>query len=148
MFISLVTLLIRWIFPITKSPMKNDNDCSKSVQAEYPFDWIHMSTLLVDLIILLIPVTEEFKSQLANIHDEMMKCYEKNQHPINMTSEDEIKFKSATICHICNRKLNWESEKNYPVRDHDYLKKQNNFGGAACNSCTINYFNKGSSICA
>ena len=87
-------------------------------------------------------VTEEFISQLTNIHGEMMKCYETNQHPIDMTPEDEMKFKSATICHICNRKLDWESEYNYPVRDHDHLKKKNNFRGAACNSCNINYFNR------
>ena len=75
-------------------------------------------------------VTEEFISQLINIHGEMMKCYKKNQHPIDMTPEDEIKFKSVTICHICSRKMDWGSEYHYPVRDHDHLKKNNNFRGA------------------
>ena len=87
-------------------------------------------------------VTEEFISQLTKIHDDMMKCYEKNQYPIDMTAEDEIKFKSAKTCHICKRRLNWESRTNYPVRDHDHIKKKNNFRGAACNTCNINYFNR------
>ena len=31
---------------------------------------------------------------------------------------------------------------NYPVRDHDHTRKRNNFRGAACNKCNINYFNR------
>ena len=48
-----------------------------------------------------------------------------------MTSGDEIRFKAATSCHICGEALDWNSEKNYPVRDHDHYKSKDNFRGAA-----------------
>ena len=72
----------------------------------------------------------------------MMKCYKKNSFKIDMTEEDEIKFKSSKYCHICDKALYWESDTNYPVRDHDHTKEFNNFRGAACNTCNINYFNR------
>ena len=87
-------------------------------------------------------VAEQFISQLTHSHEKMMECYESNQKPLNMTPEDEIKFRSAKFCHICRKKLQWESPKNYPVRDHNHLKEKNNFRGAACNSCNINYYNR------
>ena len=71
----------------------------------------------------------------------MMQCYKTHQYPISMSSEDEEIFKKACHCHICKKKLLWRSKTNYPVRDHDHLKKENNFRGAACNVCNRNYFN-------
>ena len=76
-----------------------------------------------------------FLDELERVYDEMMKCYVEHQHPIHMTAKDEDAFLSATYCHICKKDLDWESEKNYPVRDHDHSKKMNNYRGAACNSC-------------
>eukprot|EP00116_Pleurobrachia_bachei_P000372 sb/3460634/ len=87
-------------------------------------------------------VTQKFTSELSRIHDNMMKCYEKNQHPIHMTKADEKAFKSSKTCHICKKDLCWESDTNYPVRDHDHTKKLHNFRGSACNSCNRNYFNR------
>ena len=87
-------------------------------------------------------VTRRFLADLCSIHEQMMTCYEENQHPIHMTEEDELNFQSATQCHICKRTLQWSSERNYPVRDHDHLLKSNNYRGAACNTCNINYFNR------
>ena len=72
----------------------------------------------------------------------MMTCYEENQHPCNMTMQDEVNFKNSTHCHICKKSLDWKSQKNYPVRDHDHNKEKNNFRGAAHNTCNINYFNR------
>ena len=59
-----------------------------------------------------------------------------------MTKEDEKKFKNSTKCHICKKVLDWKSEKNYPVRDHNHLEKNNNFRGAAHNICNRNFFNR------
>ena len=87
-------------------------------------------------------VTRQFLADLCRIHEEMMICYEENQYPIDMTEENEKKFNSATNCHICKRKLQWTSKRNYPVRDHDHLLKSNNYRGAACNVCNINFFNR------
>ena len=87
-------------------------------------------------------VTQEFFVQLTSIYEDMMTCYEENQHPIDMSEQDEANFKKSTTCHICKKSLDWKSEKNYPVRDHDHTKEKNNFRGAAHNSCNINYFNR------
>jgi len=83
-----------------------------------------------------------FLEELDRIHGEMMKCYKTHQYKIDMTPEDEDSFASATHCHICKKELDWESEKNYPVKDHDHSKKKNNYRGAACNKCNRNFFNR------
>ena len=46
------------------------------------------------------------------------------------------------MVYICEKDLCWKSDKNYPVRDHDHTKEFQNFRGAACNSCNINFFNR------
>ena len=91
-------------------------------------------------------VTRQFLADLCAIHEEMMSCYEKNQFPINMTEDDEANFQSATHCHICKKELQWSSERNYPVRDHDHLLKSNNYRGAACNVCNFNYYNRSKKV--
>ena len=85
---------------------------------------------------------EKFLDELDRIYEEMMDCYEHHQYPIDMTTKDEDDFLSSIFCHICKRELDWESETNYPVRDHDHSKKKNNYRGAACNSCNLNFFNR------
>ena len=87
-------------------------------------------------------VVKTFVEELGRLHDDMMICYTKNQHPIDMTKEDKKKFKNSTKCHICKKVLDWKSEKNYPVRDHNHLEKNKNFRGAAHNICNRNFFNR------
>ena len=87
-------------------------------------------------------VSQQFMSDMTSVHETMMQCYEDNQYPIHMTPQDEIDFKMSTHCHICEKSLDWDSKRNYPVRDHDHLRKENNFRGAACNSCNRNYFER------
>ena len=87
-------------------------------------------------------VTQTFMKELSRVYDDMMKCYKENSFKIDMSEEDEVKFKSSKFCHICEKTLCWDSDTNYPVRDHDHTKEFNNFRGAACNSCNINYFNR------
>ncbi len=50
--------------------------------------------------------------------------------------------KKSTHCHICSKPLDWSSKKNFPVRDHDHFKVENNFRGAAHNICNINFYNR------
>ena len=38
--------------------------------------------------------------ELSRIHVGMIKCYKDNSFPIDMTEEDEKKFKTATHSHI------------------------------------------------
>ena len=91
-------------------------------------------------------VVKQFVAELSRVHGEMMKCYEKSQYPIDMTVEDEIKFQSATHCHICKKELQWGSDTNYPVRDHDHFLEKNNFRAAACSTCTFNYYNRSKKV--
>ena len=87
-------------------------------------------------------VTSSFIKDLNKIYEKMMLCYKNNQHPICMSKEDEKAFKNATHCNICQKPLDWNDKKNYPVRDHDHTKPENNFRGAAHRSCNINYFER------
>ena len=87
-------------------------------------------------------VIHTFIEELARIHSNMMKCYKNNQHPIDMSEEDEEAFLSATQCHICKKALDWEKKHNYPVRDHDHTQRKDNYHGATNNSCNINYFER------
>ena len=87
-------------------------------------------------------VTVTFLTELNRVYDKMMDCYSNNQYPISMTDDDEKLFKSSKNCHICKKKLQWSSKKNFPVRDHDHTKIKNNFRGAACNTCNRNYFER------
>ena len=60
-----------------------------------------------------------------------MECYQNNNFDIDMTPESEQRFKTAKLCHICGEKLDRNSKRNYPVRDHDHQIKRDNFRGAA-----------------
>ena len=87
-------------------------------------------------------VVQTFVEELERIHENMMECYELNQHPIDMTKEDEANFKKSTHCYMCTKPLDWKSKKNCPVRDHDHLKEKKNYRGAAHNICNRNFFNR------
>ena len=87
-------------------------------------------------------LVKKFLDELDRIYEKMMDCYETHQYSIDMTEKDEESFENSTNCHICGKDLDWESEYNYPVRDHDHSLKMNNFRGAAHNICNINYFNR------
>ena len=87
-------------------------------------------------------VTKQYVDDLFRIHAKMMKHYESKQHPIDMSEADEKKFKNSTHCHVCQHKLQWGHKTNYPVRDHDHTKVNQNFRGAACNSCNRNYYER------
>ena len=87
-------------------------------------------------------VTKQYVDDLFRIHAKMMKHYESKQHPIDMSEADEKKFKMSMHCHVCQHKLQWGHKTNYPVRDHDHTKVNQNFRGAACNSCNRNYYER------
>ena len=87
-------------------------------------------------------VTQVFMDELRRIYTDMMVCYDTNSFPIDMTPEDEKKFKNSFKCHICKKKMNWQSKKNPPVRDHDHIKEKKNFRGAAHSRCNLNYWER------
>lgn len=55
---------------------------------------------------------------------------------IDMTFTQEMSFRKATCCHICEQAFTAEDKK---VRDHNHVISKNNFRGAAHESCNINY---------
>lgn len=85
---------------------------------------------------------DQYLQELYRIYEQMMDCYETHQHSIDMTDKNEEDFLESTHCHICKKELDWESDTNYPVRDHDHSKRKNNYRGAAHNVCNINFFNR------
>ena len=57
-----------------------------------------------------------------------------------MTNQDEINFKKATHCHICERKYKSEEEKekeNGPVRDHCHITGK--YRGSAHSNCNLKW---------
>ena len=81
-------------------------------------------------------------SRLEEVYADMMECYERNKHNIDMTAEQERSFLRSTHCHICKDSLDWKSKKNYPVRDHDHMKARMNYRGPAHNSCNLSYWER------
>ncbi|CAH0549897.1 unnamed protein product [Brassicogethes aeneus] len=57
-------------------------------------------------------------------------------YDINMTFTQELSFRQAKHCHICDQPFTPEDKK---VRDHNHLIPENNYRGAAHESCNINY---------
>ena len=60
------------------------------------------------------------KMFLADIHREYEEIKEifEEPVPIIMTPDDEENFKHSTICHICEKTLDWNDKKNPVVKDH------------------------------
>jgi len=61
-----------------------------------------------------------------------------NNERMTMTKQDNINFKNATSCYICNEELNEKIPKLKKVKDHDH--KTGKYIGAAHACCNINYF--------
>ncbi|XP_045477928.1 uncharacterized protein LOC123683076 [Harmonia axyridis] len=57
-------------------------------------------------------------------------------YDIDMTSKQEVEFRKATHCHICEESFKPGEKK---VRDHNHLLAENNYRGAAHEGCNINY---------
>ncbi|XP_031346482.1 uncharacterized protein LOC116174878 [Photinus pyralis] len=71
-------------------------------------------------------------NQLAEDVSTVFLCPYKMQ----MTPQQEIEFQTATHCHICEQPFTAGQKK---VRDHNHLIPENNFRGAACEICNVNY---------
>ena len=78
----------------------------------------------------------KFFDYLQEERKAIFECIEKNQYPIDMTSRSEMLFAAADRCEICRMKFLNPEEK---YRDHDHLKKQDNYRAALCNTCNLTY---------
>ena len=72
---------------------------------------------------------------VERLEDDIRRLYNEFKFPKKMilTEQDEINFRKAKNCHICEKPLG----KGTPVRDHCHLTGK--FRGAAHNGCNINY---------
>src|SRR5579859_750538 len=83
--------------------------------------------------------------KLVGEMNEILEMYE-NPVPLKMSPADEEVFKNSYDCHICKRKLDWntpDTEKDpkkrnwIPVRDHCHITGK--FRGAAHSLCNLRY---------
>jgi len=85
--------------------------------------------------------TEDGLKYLFKMEKKIIKIIKETNYDIDMTEEDKINHEKASSCWICLQKLN-----NDKVADHDHLKPNNNYRGAAHNSCNLKLNNKGYKI--
>ncbi|XP_044760245.1 uncharacterized protein LOC123317702 [Coccinella septempunctata] len=71
-------------------------------------------------------------NQFAGDVDSVFLC----PYDIDMTPKQEVEFRKATHCHICEEMFKPEDKK---VRDHNHLIPEKNYRGAAHEGCNINY---------
>ena len=83
---------------------------------------------------------EQFVNQLAEIKTDIFNKMNVNK-PMDITNEQEIEFRKATRCSICNKHFKPDNEK---VRDHCHFTGQ--YRGAAHNKCNLDYSFKFSEI--
>lgn len=72
--------------------------------------------------------------ELNRTANDIVKEMRENER-MRMTDKDELNFKKAKCCFICNKKF---TEQNYKVRDHDH--RTGIYRGAAHSKCNINYY--------
>ena len=83
---------------------------------------------------------EKFVEQLTEIKTDIFNKMNVNK-PMEITDEQEIEFRKATRCSICNKQFKPEDEK---VRDHSHFTGQ--YRGAAHVKCNLDYSFKFSKI--
>ena len=78
---------------------------------------------------------ENFFKTLENEIDFMDYIQSTVNFPLDMSETANKNFKSATNCYVCLKKFTQDL---IPLRDHNHLKKNDNYRGAICNSCNLN----------
>ena len=73
---------------------------------------------------------EKLKSKLDYIHSVQKSI----NYPLDMTLEDRKRNKAAKTCYLCGKEFDEPHEK---FRDHNHLKKHENYLGAVCNICNL-----------
>ena len=76
---------------------------------------------------------DKFVEQLASIKDEILERMKENK-PMIMLDEQELEFRNATRCSICNKHFKEEDKK---VRDHRHFT--GHYRGAAHEKCNLDY---------
>ena len=82
-------------------------------------------------------VSKKFIKCVVKLTHKLYQDYYKKPKPLNLTSQEEKEFQSATICHICEEKLSKDekSKEIFKVRDHCHFSGK--YRGAAHNECNL-----------
>ena len=82
-------------------------------------------------------ISENFIKCVVKLTHKIYKDYYQKPKPLNLTSQEEKKFQSATKCHICEEKLFTDEKtgKILKVRDHCHFTGK--YRGAAHNECNL-----------
>ena len=83
-------------------------------------------------------ISEKFIKHLKIITHSIHLKYYKNPKPLKLTPEEERDFKSAKMCHICEKDLVCKKKTGeiFKVRDHCHFTGK--YRGAAHNQCNLN----------
>ena len=83
-------------------------------------------------------ISEKFIKHLKMITHSIYRKYYLNPKPLKLTPEEEKDFKSAKMCHICEKELLVCKKKGeiFKVRDHCHFTGK--YRGAAHNQCNLN----------
>ena len=76
-------------------------------------------------------VSEKFIKCLVNLTHKIYEDYYQKPKPLILSKEEEKEFQSATICHICEKKLSMDKKSKVRVHCHFTGK----YRGAAHNKC-------------
>ena len=74
---------------------------------------------------------------IMNIKFKINDILKNTNYDITMSPENEINYKNCDKCWMCNNNFDNTNEDLKKVRDHDHLKKEDNFRGSACNKCNL-----------
>ena len=82
-------------------------------------------------------VSEKFINCVVKLTHKIYEDYYQKTKPLNLTSQEEKEFQSATKCHICEEKLFTDEKtgKILKVRDHCHFTGK--YRGAAHNECNL-----------
>ena len=78
-------------------------------------------------------VSEKFIECVVKLTHKIYKDYYQKPKPLILSKEEEKKFQSVTICHVCEEKLS--TDKKSKVRDHCHFTGK--YRGAAHNKCNL-----------
>ena len=83
-------------------------------------------------------ISEKFIKHLKIITHSIYRKYYLNPKPLKLTPEEEKDFKSAQLCHICEKELLVckKTGEIFKVRDHCHFTGR--YRGAAHNQCNLN----------
>ena len=83
-------------------------------------------------------ISEKFIKHLKMLTNVIYNKYYKNPKPLKLSPEEEKCFKSAEVCHICEKKFHVykETGEMFKVRDHCHFTGK--YRGAAHSQCNLN----------